>query len=71
LVLKEQVGYVKLLKENLRHFVPVADRVHWWFSQEHAMFSLVDLEFLVYVFVDLLHLVPVLYDSMLDRVVQL
>jgi hypothetical protein len=60
-----------LLKENLRHFVPVADGIHRWFSQKHAMFSLVNLELLVYVFVDLLHLVPVLYDSMLDRVIQL
>lgn len=71
LCLEEQVGNTESFEEHLRGLDTVADGIVGRLSQQHAMFSWVDLELIEDVSPDGLHLLPVADDSMLNRVVKL
>ena len=49
----------------------IGNRVVRWFSQQHTVFSWIDLQLVKDVSPDRLHFFPVFYDSVLNRVVEL
>merc|ERR1712168_161522 len=62
---------VEGLEHDLRHLLPVSFRIKWSFGQQDGMFFGSDSKFIVEgMMPDLLHIIPVCYDSMFNRVLQ-
>ena len=68
---EEKLRHLELVKEHSRRAQPILDRVIGRLRQQHRVLSDVDLELVEHVTPDLLHVVPVLDNAVIHRVLQL